>query len=528
MHEPLRTTGWSRRPTGRHRLAAFALVSALFVGACSGTGSVAADDGQLSLQFAGPPISLNPALAGNGGSTVFTALTYDPLIYLSGEGKLVPDLATEWHYTDDTNTVFVLELREGVRFYDGSALDADAVAASMKYFLKAGGGLVGKVGAIKDIKATGPMEVRITYAEPQPDAAMTMTQYNGIGNIIGPKGLANPQSLLTSSDGTGQYVYDGDASVAGNRYVYKRNPRYFRPSAQQFESVAVHIIGNANAVLSAARTGQVQYASGNPNTAGAAERAGLTVRAAPFYNWALNLVDRKGTVSPPLADRRVRQAMALAFDRPTMAHGLAGEYASASDQMLLPGTDGYDKSIGYGHNVRKAKKLLAEAGYPDGFHLTVLTQSLIDPNTNYSQAIAAALEDIGIDVTLKVQSTGIAQYSADALSKKYAATIFPNVGATMAELDSQVMNGAFNPFGSSDKKFQALLDRAAAETDDEARTELYQKASKRLEDLAWFVPVFATKNISYASPNLENITSSVINPNPVPVGPSADLSWRLK
>ncbi|WP_330436686.1 ABC transporter substrate-binding protein [Streptomyces griseoaurantiacus] len=529
MKKPLRGTGRGRRPAGRLRLAALALASALLLSACAGTesGSVAGE--QLSLQFTGPPISMNPAMAGNGGSTMFSALAYDPLIYLSGEGELVPDLATDWRYLDDTNTVFELKLREGVTFSDGSPLTAKAAAASMKYFLKAGGGLVGKVGAVESVRATGPMTVRVTYAEPQSDAASTMTQYYGIGNIIGPAGLAAPQSLLTSSSGTGQYVYDGKASVAGNTYVYRRNPHYFRPEAQHFRSVVIHVIGNANAVLSAARTGQVQYASsGNANTADAAKRAGLTVRTAPFYNWALNLVDREGKVAPPLADVRVRRAIALAFDRPTMAHGLAGAYATPSGQMLLPGTDGYDKSLGYGHDVRRARKLLAEAGYPHGFRLTVLTQSLIDPNTNYSQAVAAALEDIGIDVKLQVQTTGIGQFTADALSKKYAVTLFPNVGTTTAEVASQVMTGAFNPFGSSDPKLKALLRQAASETDAGARTELYRKASARFEELTWFVPVFATKNISYAAENLENIRSSVVNPNPVPTGPRADLSWRLR
>ncbi len=158
----------------------------------------------------------------------------------------------------------------------------------------------------------------------------------------------------------------------------------------------------------------------------------------------------------------------------------------------------------------------------------MLTQSLIDPNTTYSQAVAAALEDIGIEVTLKVQTTGIGQFTADALSKKYAVTLFPNVGTTTAEVASQVMSGAFNPFGSSDPELKALLGRAAAETDDEARAELYRKASARFQELTWFVPVFATKNISYATKDLKNITSSVINPNPVPTGPRADLSWRLR
>lgn len=530
MHGTIPAPGPSRRGS-RPRLAAAATLCALSlaVAGCSGSGASGSQTStQLSLQFPGPPVSLDPAKAGNGSSTVFVSLAYDPLIYLSGKGEMVPDLAVKWGFTDQDNKVFELALREGVKFSDGSALDAKAAVASMNYFLKAGGGLVGKVGPVDKIEAVGPMQVRITYKKPTPEAPSTLTQYNGMGNLIGPKGLAAPDSLLTSSDGTGQFVYDGTTSVAGNRYVYKKNPHYFQPAAQHFDSTVIRVINNPNAVLSAAQTGQVQYASGNANTAEAARRSGLKIRTAPFFNWSLNLVDRKGTVAPALADVRVRRAIALAFDRPALAKALAGDYATGSNQVLLRGTDGYDKNIGYGYDVAKAKSLLAEAGYPKGFKLTVLTQSIIDPNSNYSQAVANALKAIGIDVTLKVQATGIAQFTADALSKKYAATIFPTAGTTMAELNSQITSGGFNPFNSTDSELDSILHKAATATDAASRTAEYQKASKRLEDLAWTVPLFATQNISYAAAGLENIQTSVLNPNPVPVGPTADLSWRLK
>jgi peptide/nickel transport system substrate-binding protein len=523
------TSASGRHPgVTRPRLAAVAAACALALAGCSGGGAGSQTSSQLSLQFPGPPVSLDPAKAGNGGSAVFVSLAYDPLIHLSGTGELVPDLATKWGFTDHANKVFELTLRPGVTFSDGSALNAKAAVASMNYFLKAGGGLVGKVGPIARIEAVTPTTVRITYKKPTPEAASTLTQYNGMGNLIGPKGLAAPASLLTSSDGTGQFVYDGATSVAGNRYVYKKNPHYFQPTARHFDSAVIRVINNPNAVLSAAQTGQVQFASGSSNTAAAAKKSGLKVDTAPFFNWSLNLVDRRGAVSPPLADVRVRQAIALVFDRPAIAKAMAGPYASGSSQVLLPGTDGYDPHIGYGYDVTKAKSLLAQAGYPNGFKLKVLTESVLDVNNTYSQAIADALKNIGIDVTLQVQTTGIAQFAADALSKKYAAVIFPTAGTTMADLDAQITSGLFNPFGSSDSRLDSILQQAAQATDAQTRTAQYQQASKRLQELAWTVPIFSTQNVYYTAAALQNVRSSVLNPNPMPVGPTSDLSWRLK
>ncbi|GAA4668072.1 MULTISPECIES: ABC transporter substrate-binding protein [Amycolatopsis] len=510
---------------------ATAMSLALFAAAaCSPAGGGSPSSGsasKLTLQFTGPPISLNPALGGNGLSTMYTALAYDPLIYLSGDGKLVPDLATEWHYVGEGNKVFELTLRQGVKFTDGSPLTADAAVASMNYFLKAGGGLVSNAGPIDSITAAAPDKVRVTYKSANPDAAMTMTQYYGIGSIIGPKGLADPQSLLTTSDGTGQYVYNGKTSVANSRYDYDKNPAYFNPSAQMFGGVSIRVIGDAQAVLSATQTGQVQFAAGSSATVDAAKQANLTVLSAPFFNWNLILADAAGTVSKPLGDVRVRQAIAYALDRKGLANALGGQYAGPSTQVLLPGLDGYVPEAGYTYDLAKAKSLMAEAGYPDGFPLTVLTESVIDRNTTYSQAIVDALGAIGIKATLHVEATGIGQFSGDALSKQYAAIIFPSAGTDLFQVHNQISAGLFNPFGHKDEQLDTTLAQAFA-ADGAERTRLYQQASQRYQDLAWYVPVFSTENLLYVSPKLDNVKTSELNPNPMPVAPTPELAWRNK
>jgi peptide/nickel transport system substrate-binding protein len=503
------------------------LLGAAACSSSSGGSPGGASSSKLTLQFAGPPISLNPALGGNGLSSAFTALAYDSLIHLSGDGKLVPDLATSWNYVGQDNKVFEMTLRQGVKFTDGSPLTADAAVASMNYFRKAGGGLVGDAGPVDSISAVGPNKVRVTYTSPNPDAAMTMTQYHGIGTIIGPKGLANPQSLLTASDGTGQYVYNGKTSVTNSRYTYDKNPGYFNPSAQMFSGVTIRIIGDAQAVLSAAQTGQVQFAGGAASTAEAAKQARLNVLSAPFFNWTLILADSAGKISKPLGDARVRQAIAYALDRKGLANALGGRYAAPSTQVLLPGTDGYLPQAGYDYDLAKAKSLMAEAGYADGFSMTVLTESLLDRNTTYSQAIVHALGEIGIKATLHVESTGIGQFSGDALSKKYPAIIFPSAGTDMFQAHNQISNGLFNPFGNKDRQLESTLAKAFA-SDGAARTRLYQQASQRYHDLAWYVPVFSTQNLLYAGPKLTNVKTSVLNPNPMPVAPTADLAWKSK
>src|SRR5579875_3049732 len=173
---PVRGRALRTRRFIRFSLLSAAGVLVLYGCGTSGAATVARAS-NLTVQFAGPPISLNPALGGNGGSSVFTALDYDPLIYLTGSGKLVPDLATAWRFIGRFHRKFELTLRSGVHFSDGSLLNARAVVNSMRYFLKAGGSLVGNVGSIKSITAPNAHTVVIRYKTANPDAPGTLDQF---------------------------------------------------------------------------------------------------------------------------------------------------------------------------------------------------------------------------------------------------------------------------------------------------------------------------------------------------------------
>jgi peptide/nickel transport system substrate-binding protein len=348
-----------------------------------------------------------------------------------------------------------------------------------------------------------------------------------MGFIIGPKGLANPKSLLTTMDGTGAYTYDQQATVSGSKYVYKRNPGYWNPKAQMYDAVNVDIIGNPNAVLAALKTGQVDVGGGDPSTAGSAKQAGLQVFKAPFFNWGLQLLDRRGTLSKPLGDVRVRQAIAYAINRSALAKALVGDYGQASNQVVLPGLDGYDKSIGFTYDPGKAKSLLAAAGYAKGFPLTILTEPTLDPNDTRAQAIANALKAIGINAKLHVVSN-VPTLITQAMSKKYPAVFWSGGGNDMYLTGQAYAPGSLdNPFGVTDPQLSQILDQAYASSG-ATRTQLYQKASKRFQELAWFAPVVSADVVTYVSNKVTNVTASVINPNPLPEAPTASLAWRSK
>lgn len=479
----------------------------------------------LNIQFQGVPISLNPALAGTGGSTVFTYLAYDPLIYLTGDGELVPDLATEWEFVDEENTQLEVTLREGVTFQDGSELDADAVVGSMTYFLEAGGPSVGEAGPVASVEAVDDDTVLITYESPFPDGPTRLSQGFMFGNIISPAGVEDPDSLLTTMSGAGQYRYNADESVAESSYVYDRNEDYWNPDAQQYERIVVQVIGDPNAVVSAATTGQVDFASGNPATAQQARDAGLDVITAPFFNWGLTIVDREGALTPALADPNVRQAMALAIDREAIAEARGADFTHPNGQLSNEGVPGHVEGFGFEFDLEAAKDLMAQSAYPDGFSLTILSEGVLDGQSLIAQTMIANFGELGIDVDLQVEPD-VPTFIGTAGTAQYSALLWPIVGLKTSEFASRFNGSGFlNSFNVSDPELADLQAQALRGTEEE-QLAVQEQITEYSNELAWFIPLVSTDSVFYVSADVENVVASVLNPNPMPIGPSAEYAWQ--
>lgn len=481
---------------------------------------------ELIVQFRGAPISLDPALQGTASGSIFTVLAYDPVIYQAPDGSLQPSLATDWGYVDDEYRTFEFTLREGVEFASGAPVDADAVKASLDYFIAKGGGNLPRVGSISSIEAVDEDTVRINYERPWADAAVSLTQTVMFGNIIGPDALADPDSLLQIMDGAGQYVYDAEASVPDSEYVYTRNPNYWNPEAQMWEKVKIEIISDPNAVLSAASTGQIDFGLGSPLFADTAKSAGLEVVAAPFYNWELRLNDVEGEVNPALADVRVRQAIGMAIDRDSIVAALGGEYMAPSTQLVIEGLEGYNADIGWEYDLDAATQLMAEAGYADGFTLNLLDSSLQDNQSQIAQAVASSLEAINIDVNLVVDAVSIPSFAEKIESKEYEASLWASngdVGNSYRPFrDPGTMN---NPFGVLDDEMEALYAESLVVGGD-ARDGIYQQMSRRWQDAAMSIPVLTGYFVNYVGPKVTNVQSSALNPVMLPVGPEPEYNWR--
>ncbi|WP_159047890.1 ABC transporter substrate-binding protein [Streptomyces sp. WM6378] len=505
---------------------ATAAVLALAATACSGSGSsdTAGGGGQggtLTVVAAGAPASLDPAEANVGSDNWFVNLAYDTALRQGANGRLEAGLATKWGYQGTGNTDFEFTLRDGLKFPDGAPLNAQAAAASLNYTRKNGLN-VAWASAIESVTATGPLTVHIHCSSPHPSLPQLLSQILMIGSMISPKGLAAPATMGTRSYGAGPYVLDSAHTASGDHDTYTPNPNYWDKTKVHWKKVVSKIVANPNSALQAVRTGQADAVAITPSQADTAKSRGLEVVGSPSVFMGVNLADRQGVVAGPLKDVRARQALNYAVDRDAITQALVPKHGHSTSQITLPGLDGFaaDYDDHYSYDPAKAKRLLAEAGYPNGFSLKAEMQGFLAIDL-VTQAVTEQWKKIGVP-TEATTDTSIGQWLANATSKKYPVLGFGYGGASSYALSLDWMlphATAFNPFATSDPKLTAMLAKAAAAPADQ-QSALYQQIMRYVVDQAWFVSVLRMDGL-YAF-NAKKLTGFTAAPSYLP-----DLAWDV-
>jgi peptide/nickel transport system substrate-binding protein len=483
-------------PSRRWRIAVLAasLAAVTAAAGCSSSKSSASGSSTAAKDVAfgtiGAPPTLNPATGDPAYGSLYQ-WAYDPLVVMKGDGSFAPGLATKWGYVGDGNTSYELTLRDGVKFSDGTAMDAQAVKTFLDYERSQKTGSISQLlVSVGSIDVTGPLTVRLTLTKPDPNLTFNFAQAFGAGDIASPKAVANPSTLDAGTAGAGPYMLDASQTVANDHYTFVQNPNYWDKGRQHFQTVTVRVIANPSSMVQAVQAGQIQAALGDATTLQAARSAGLTVIAPQQALVGLNLVDRGGQLAKPLGDVRVRQALNLAVDRSAIAQALYGDKKLALSQYALDGQAAYDDTLNgkAAYDVAKAKQLLSEAGYQNGFDLPVLSLSPASGD-KVIQAIAGQLGKIG--VTLKITSKAtIPDYVTTMLSGQFPATFIGYGLANMGSLYAGFVNpqGPFNPFHTVDPQLDALYQQYnVANPQDSGKAQ--QQINGYLVDQAWAVPV---------------------------------------
>ena len=501
---------WSRRAC------AIGAVLAVVIGvaACSTTNSSSggsadggsAVGGTLTMSDNFTPVSLNPALTGVGPLSTYLQPDYEPLLTWQPDGSLTPGLATSWKWLTNNNTKFEMTIRQGAKFSDGSPVTAQSVVASINYFRAAKGPFSHSLAGVTSVTVPAPNTVLVVLSTPFSGLPYMFTQsYNG-GDIIAPAGIKSPATLATQSLGAGPYMLDTSATVSNTSYTYVPNPYYYDKSAVHWKKIVIKVLTDTNSALQALQAGQIQLMYGDAPTAKSLTgNTNIQVLASPAFWSGIWLQDWNGKTVKALGDVRVRQALEYALNAKAITSALYGTSGTPSNQINGPGYAGYDPALdnAYPYDPAKAKQLLAQAGYPNGFtfQATLANSSEV---TSLAQAMVAQLAAVGVKLVLKIESV-TSDLAADIFSGKYSGWIVAYAIAppSLAYQSTILQLPYFGPpTGAAGAQLAALYAKANAATGAAAEQD-WLAVYKLITDQAYFTIAARTSSIYFAAKSIK-------------------------
>jgi peptide/nickel transport system substrate-binding protein len=451
------------------------------------TSPLASKNTTLTIGAPSGPNGLDPYNCGEGPEGNILRSGYDTLIRSAPNGTFQPSLALSWGYTSPTS--FSMKLRSGVSFSDGTPMNAAAVVANLERASRTAGQITAAFAqAVQSVAAVDPTDVTITLSTPNPDLTTILSSCAGM--IVSPELLAQPSQMTNTMDGTGPYNYNASASTPGSIYTFKRKATYWNSAAYPFHTVVFKVITDFNTEFNAIRSGELDFAVGTPGEVSSATAAGLASVQGSVNFYAVDLRDREGTKVPALKSVLVRQALNYAIDRAAIIKTFFGSTGRPTDQLLNIHAAGYDAALNdsYPYDPTKAKQLLAEAGYPNGFTLPVLSTQGFELD-QVLQAVSGYWAKIGVKVQDDVQQIG--NWEVYLISNEYPSAIFPFSGLPpyTALAQSFGPDGPLDPFHSANAAIDSALSLASAAANPSAMAPSITSAQKTLINQAWYAGI---------------------------------------
>ncbi len=520
--------------TKRYRwLSALFLMASLLLTACGGIGSSGAGGGgTLVYGRGGDSVGLDPINVTDGESFKVTHQIYETLLeYKAGGTEVVPALATEWKASADGKE-WTLTLRENVKFHDGTEFDAEAVKINFDRWrntadpLHKGGefayygymfGGFDADSVIQDVQVVDKHTVKFVLKQIQASFLQDMAMVPFA--IASPKALKeNPESLNTNPVGTGPFKFN--SWTKGDKIVLDANPDYWG-GAPKIGQLVFRSIPDNNARLVALQADELDIMDG-------VEPAFVdTIKKTGKFNMAERPAMNVGYLAfnmekEPFTDARIRKAINYAIDRDELNKAFYGGLGTPAISPLPPAVWGHNTKVPkYNFDPKKAKELLAEAGYSPEKPLKTQLWAMPVPRGYMPQpekiavAIQGYLRDVGIEAEIVtyewgtyLEKTGMGEHTMALLGWTGDNGDPDNFLYVLLDKDNAKGPDAGNiAFYKSDAVHDLLI-KARTSTDTKERTKLYEEAQvKIMEDAPWAPlmhakePIAVRKGISGYTPS---------------------------
>ncbi|MGI3171065.1 ABC transporter substrate-binding protein [Pseudooceanicola sp. C21-150M6] len=427
---------------------------------------------------------------------------YDTLVYRNPETmEYEPLLATGWDWIDDTT--LELTLREDVTYHDGSAFNADDVVRSYTELLKPETGVVNAslITWMESVEKVDDFTIRIHMAKPFPPALEFLSGTRlavpaaEVWDNLPAKPDGTPDFAQMPSIGTGPYRME--SFTPGEGLTLTRNPGYFDgPKGQPaIETISFRTIPDQETRVAELMVGGVDWLTDLPadmvDQLGAVP--GVKTVAGPDMRIAYLVLDRTGRhAGTPVADLKVRQAIAHAIDRETIAREIVGPAAQVVNAACYPTQVGCTDDVPhYDYDPEKAKALLAEAGYPDGITIEMGAYR----ERPHAEAVLGSLRESGINAEMTyLQWSGLRERlkagDIDMALRTWASSGLNDVSAIASVL---LKMGPDDLCQSPEIK--ALLDKGDSTIDPTARAAVYKEALTMVAEEVCWIPLFSYSKV---------------------------------
>jgi peptide/nickel transport system substrate-binding protein len=456
--------------------------------------------GTLVGAFEADPVAIDPHASSNFSALQAYDHVYESLTAYDEQLNVVPALAERWDVSQDGLT-YTFQLRPGVTFHNGQPLTADDVKYSLDRVLdpKTASPFKSWLGPLRETKVLDPTRVQLVLDAPFPGLLSGLAG-NRASSII-PNGIADKENLKLKAIGTGPFKLA--EFVPQDHATYQRNPDYWDKSLPYLDGMTFKVLSEENARLAALQAGQVQYALLSAQMADQIKTSNTVAVLKQPYAWVA--VTYINVSRPPMDDPRVRKALRMATD--------TGEVVQKS--VFGAGVPSGPIPTGYGDwyllsdslpylkpDLEGARKLLADAGHPDGQGLKV--QLKCSPQypefVSTATIMQEAFKKIGVETELLQLEWGTQNkdYQANDYQLMNSANTFrpdPD-GYIYSYFHSK---GNLNAGGYKNDALDQMIDKARSISDKAERKNLYADIQKTLlEDSPnfWWYAKFNFEGIS--------------------------------
>lgn len=439
---------------------------------------------------------------------------YETLVWFDEKGNVIPWLVEKWEISPD-GKVYTFYIRKGVKFHDGTPLNATVVKANFDRWMDPTVKVSqrGQLGPLSKVEVVDEYTVKVYLREPFAVFLKSLGTYLFITSLNNIQKFGN--KTITEVVGTGPYKFM--LWEKGKRVVLERNDDYWG-SKSILKRIEWVIIPEASTRLAALLAGDVDFAFNLPPTD--LER----VKGDQKFTAVLPVSNRIIFVAMvprgPLADPKVRQAINYAVDVDAIIANILYGLGIRTNAPLPPHFFGYHEMPPYKYDPEKAKKMLAEAGYPNGFKVV-----LMHPTGRYLQdkqvaeAVQAYLSKVGITVELRTMDwpSFVAELRKPLSDKTYDMVLLgwgPGVADAHFALYGQFHSSQAPPSGLAaahynNSEVNKFLELGMSEINESKRAEYYKKAVEIIWNDAPWIFLYTQKWFYASSAQLQNFTVNI-------------------